>query len=82
MFASGNVDMEPGNWKAFLMSRGCDELAFAEFAALASGGTWCYSEAMRHIHAICKRESGGHPLRSVSAYLIASCKDSWDRCKL
>ena len=61
----------------FLLQRGIDDVAFAEFKALASEGRRGYEHAMRLIHGICKRESGWYPVRNISAFLVTGCKDAW-----
>ena len=77
MFDLGNLQNEPESWKSFLMVRGCDEIAFADFVGLMNCGNWGYNEAARLIHNICKKESGGYPVDSISGYLTKSIKDCW-----
>jgi len=79
MWDFDTIPADPQVWKQFLMARGCDEIAFSELLCLASSPDWGYSEAMKHLHTIGKKESGGYPVDSVSRYITTVCKDSWRR---
>ena len=65
-------------WKPFLLKKGCDESAFADFYALANAGEWGMQAAMGIIHKIVKKESGYYPVNNVSGFIVRAVLERWD----
>ena len=72
-------DQDPRQWHDFLKSRGADEGAMAQLFALAQT-SWGYDEAMKIMHKMLKKESGGqnYSVRNVSAFICSSVKGAWN----
>ena len=72
-------DADPRQWHDFLKSRGADETSMAQMFVLAQT-TWGYDAAMRIMHKMLKKESGGkeYAVKNVSAFITASVKGAWD----
>ena len=66
------------SWCAVLAARGCDDTALANWAALFHSYDG-HDEALKLVHQVMKKESGGYAVGNVSGFITRAVRTAWCR---